>query len=100
MSGPAPSDLRAALGGVVDPCSLALGAPTDIWQMGLVEHLEVDGGRVRVGLVLTDPACVFFRGIRSHVVDALSAVPGVEDVDVELVAGVVWTPDRMQPSAG
>ena len=100
MTEPTHSALLAALRSVVDPCSIGLGAPTDIWQMGLIERLEVDGTRVRVGLVLTDPACVFFRGIRSYVVDALSAVPGVESVDVELLAGMVWTPDRMQPPIG
>jgi metal-sulfur cluster biosynthetic enzyme len=94
------SELEAALGQVMDPCSLSMGAPTDIWEMGLVEGLEVDGGEVRVQLVLTDPSCVFFRGIRSHVVDALLAVPGVEAVEVELVAGVVWTPERMRRPAG
>ena len=95
MTGPEGLDLLAALKTVVDPCSIGMGVPTDICRMGLIESLEVAGTSVRVKLLLTDPSCVFLRGIRSHVIDSLSAVPGVEDVAVELAVGDVWTPDRM-----
>ena len=91
---PERAQLLAQLTKVLDPCSITMGAPKDICQMGLVEDLDVDAGRVRVSLVLTDPSCVFFAGIRRHVTDVLLELPGVEAVDVEIANGILWTPDR------
>ncbi|MGH8998322.1 MAG: metal-sulfur cluster assembly factor [Acidimicrobiia bacterium] len=81
---------------VMDPCSLSMGAPVDIWEMGLVDDVTIAGSAVCVRIVLTDVACVYFRGIRQHVVDVVRDLPGVESVEVELDASVLWTPDRMR----
>lgn len=96
MSGPTTDAVIARLRTVKDPCSLALGSPVDIWELGLVEEVGVDGGQVRVRLVLTDPSCVYFRTIRQHVVDVVGALPGVEAVEVSLVTTVLWTAERMR----
>ena len=84
---------------VADPCSVGLGAPIDIWSLGLVEDVGVASGVARVRLVLTDPSCVFFRRIGDLVATALLDLPGVDAVDVQLDATVLWTPDRMKESA-
>ena len=81
---------------VTDPCSVGLGAPIDIWSLGLVEDVTVADGIAHVRLVLTDPSCVFFRRIRDHIADALGDVPGLDGVDVELDTTTLWTPDRMK----
>jgi len=96
---PGGDELRAALRRVLDPCSLKLRAPVDIWELGLVDDVAVCGGDVTVRLVLTDVSCVFYRGIRQHVIDVVGEVPGVETVTVELATDVIWTPDRMQRDA-
>src|SRR5437660_893054 len=88
-------DVLVRLRTVRDPCSVAMAAPMDIWEMGLVDGLEVGPDEVRVTLVLTDTSCVFFRDIRAHIVDALADLDGVERVTVEVNAEVLWTPDRM-----
>ena len=84
---------------VTDPCSLGMRAPIDIWSLGLVEDVTVAGRTARVRLVLTDPSCVFFRGISEHVVAALRALPDIDSVEVELDTTVLWTPDRMKDTA-
>jgi metal-sulfur cluster biosynthetic enzyme len=84
---------------VTDPCSAGLGAPIDIWSLGLVEDAAVADGVARVRLVLTDPSCVFFRRIGDDVTSALLALPGVDAVDIELDATILWTPVRMKESA-
>jgi len=99
MTAPTRDELVAQLSTVVDPCSIAMRAPMDIWELGLVEGIELVDGRVRVSLVLTDISCVFFRDIRSHIADALLELPGVDAVDVELDTTTLWTPDRMRPRA-
>jgi metal-sulfur cluster biosynthetic enzyme len=80
---------------VIDPCSIKMCAPVDIWEMGLVEDIEITGPRVRITLVLTDISCVFYRDMRRHVIDVLLELPGVEAVDVTLATDTLWTPDRM-----
>jgi len=94
-----PAELVDRLRTVVDPCSLGMRAPIDIWSLGLVEEVAVADGIARVRLVLTDASCVFFRGIRDHVAAALRDVPGVDAVEVELDTTILWTPDRMKESA-
>ena len=84
---------------VTDPCSVGLGAPIDIWSLGLVEDVTVAEGVARVRLLLTDPSCVFFRQIGDRVSTALLALPGVDAVDIELDASILWTPDRMKEGA-
>ena len=96
MNGPSHGEVVARLQTVTDPCSLTMGAPIDVWSLGLVESIDIDGGHVRVGLVLTDFACVYFRNIRQYVQDAVGELDSVEMVDVELIATVLWTPDRMR----
>lgn len=96
MTAPTREAVVAGLRTVTDPCSLAMGAPIDIWCLGLVETLGIAGGRVTVGLVLTDFSCVYFQNIRRYVTDALLDVPGVDEVDVELVTTTLWTADRMR----
>jgi metal-sulfur cluster biosynthetic enzyme len=84
------------LGKVLDPCSIAMRAPIDIWEMGLVEAIEIVDRRIRVSLVLTDISCVHFRDIRRHIADALLELPGVDEVEVELDTSTLWTPERMK----
>lgn len=81
---------------VTDPCSLGLGAPIDIWSLGLVEDVTVTDRIARIRLVLTDPSCVFFRAIRDHITAALDDLAGLDGVEVALDATILWTPDRMK----
>ena len=100
MSAPTVAEVLAQLRKVVDPCSIKMCAPVDIWEMGLVEDVEVTGARVRVTLVLTDISCVFYRDMRRHVIDVLLELPGIEEVDVILATHILWTPDRMRRDPG
>ena len=84
---------------VTDPCSAGLGAPIDIWSLGLVEDVSVAERTARIRLVLTDASCVFFRGISQDVAAALRQLPDVDAVEVELDASILWTPDRMKDRA-
>ena len=95
MSAPTAADVLAQLRKVIDPCSIKMCAPVDIWEMGLLEDVEITAGRVRVTLVLTDISCVFYRDMRRHVIDVLLELPGVDEVEVTLATNTLWTPDRM-----
>jgi metal-sulfur cluster biosynthetic enzyme len=92
-------DIHAALATVYDTCSLFNGTRLDIVEMGLVHDVQQQRGTVRVRLLLTDPMCLYLFEMRSQIIEALSGLAGVENVEVEPVAGKLWWPERMAPEA-
>ena len=87
--------LWAQLAKVAEPCSLAMGSPMSICDMGLVEEVAFDQGIVRVVLCLTDPACVNYSKICAYVTDVLKELTLVERVEITQTTSVLWTPDRV-----
>jgi metal-sulfur cluster biosynthetic enzyme len=49
-------------------------------------------------LVLTDPSCVHFGGMRRYITDVLLELPGVDVVEVAISTTTLWTPDRREPA--
>jgi metal-sulfur cluster biosynthetic enzyme len=90
--------VRAALNEIIDPCSRAASEPAGLVDMGLVRKVEVHGAQVEVTLALTEPTCLmgfpFVRSARER----LSALPGVEHVDVSLDPSFEWTPAELSPA--
>jgi metal-sulfur cluster biosynthetic enzyme len=86
-----------ALGDVYDPCCADRGI--SIVDMGVVEDVRVDGGRVEVDLVLTTGWCPFVTTMSTAIPDRLRSVEGVDDVDVQVVWDPVWTPERLSERA-
>jgi metal-sulfur cluster biosynthetic enzyme len=96
---PTREQIYDALSTVYDTCSVFNGTKLDIVEMGLVHDVEWDGDTVRVRLLLTDPMCLYLFEMRSQIVQALEALPEVEAVEVQPVAGKLWWPERMTPAA-
>jgi metal-sulfur cluster biosynthetic enzyme len=88
--------VRAELRTVPEPCGLLMRDPIDICAMGLVDSVVCRDGQVRIELVLTDPSCVHFAGLRRYIGDVVGALPGVESVEVTASTTKLWTPDRRQ----
>lgn len=61
---PQVSLIEAALHRVPEPCGILMREPVDICDMGLVEQIDHDSGRVRTVLVLADASCVHFTGLQ------------------------------------
>jgi metal-sulfur cluster biosynthetic enzyme len=93
---PTEQRVRDELRRVPEPCGLLMRDPIDIVDMGLVEQVECHDGDVRVELVLTDPSCVHFSGLRRYIADVVGALPGVVSVHVTASTTVMWTPDRRE----
>lgn len=90
------AEVREVLNAIVDPCSAAMAEPIGIADMGLVEDIRVDGGRVDVVLVPTSPHCLFVALFEDELEKRLSALPWVETVGVELDEGtIIWDERRM-----
>jgi metal-sulfur cluster biosynthetic enzyme len=84
--------VRAALRRVKDP-ELNL----NIVDLGLVYGVRVDGSKVSVDMSLTSPGCPSGPEIMTGAEEAVRTIPGVEDVQVNLVWTPFWTPDRIEP---
>lgn len=92
--------IEEALHRVPEPCGLLMREPIDICDMGLVDLIEHDAGRVRIVLVLTDASCVHFTGLQRYIADVVGELPGIESVTVDASTTDMWTPDRRRPARG
>lgn len=88
---------------VHDPCSISLGYPLNLVDMGLVERVEVEDGTLLVELCLTEPSCMFGMQIATLAETELGRDLGPErPVTVRVVPpppGEIWTEERMNPEA-
>ena len=87
-------DVIEALRGVEDP---ELGM--DIVDLGLLYDVEVEGPKVKVIHTLTSMGCPVGPMIQENVDQVVRALPGVEDVDVELTWDPPWSPEKMSDDA-
>jgi metal-sulfur cluster biosynthetic enzyme len=62
----------------------------------MIYGVTVDGGRVRVVMTLTAQGCPLHDVMTEAVRRAVAALPGVEQVDVELTFDPPWTPARVR----
>jgi metal-sulfur cluster biosynthetic enzyme len=85
-------EVKLALRRVKDP-ELNL----NVIDLGLIYAINVDGGLVSVDMSLTSPGCPSGPEIMRDVEEQLRAMPGVEDVIVNLVWSPYWTPERIEP---
>jgi len=103
---PAPEDglfdmgrVLEALGQVYDP-----EIPVSIVELGLVYRCDerpgpLDTRRIEIDMSMTAPGCGMGDILRGDAARAVLAVPGVDDVDVNLVWDPPWDISRMSEAA-
>jgi FeS assembly SUF system protein len=85
----------AAMRKVYDP-----EMPVNIYELGLIYGVEVsDAGNVAIQMTLTAPNCPVAGTLPGEVEKAVRAVPGVNDVKLELTFDPPWTKARMSEAA-
>ena len=88
-------DIVGALKTVYDP-----EIPADIYELGLIYRVDVDDNRnIDIDMTLTAPGCPVAGEMPGWVENAVSLVPGVNDVRVNMVFDPPWTPERMSDLA-
>jgi metal-sulfur cluster biosynthetic enzyme len=96
------AEVRARLNAIVDPCSLAAGAPAGIDEMGLVREVDVEatpsGAVIRVRIGLTEPGCMIGASFVARAHECLESLPGVARVEVALEHDCDWSPEDLDPS--
>lgn len=74
--------------------------PADIYELGLVYRIDIsDPGLVEIDMTLTAPGCPVAGEMPIWVKNAVSAVPGVSDVNVNLLFDPPWDQSRMSDEA-
>ncbi|MCB1054610.1 MAG: DUF59 domain-containing protein [Acidobacteria bacterium] len=73
--------------------------PVNIYALGLIYDVEVDGSKVLVRMTLTSPACPVAGSLPGEVEQKVLGVYGVDECDVELVWDPVWNPEMMSDEA-
>ena len=91
-SGLSEEQVKMALRKVKDP-ELNL----NIIDLGLVYEIMVDGSDVTIDMSLTSPGCPAGPQIMGDVERTVKALPGVKEVQLNLVWQPFWTPDRIEP---
>lgn len=91
---PIRDDVVLALKTVFDP-----EIPVDIYELGLIYEINIDGPKVAVKMTLTAPNCPIADDVVAQVHNAVMMVPGVESVSVDLVFEPEWTPSLMSDEA-
>ena len=72
----------------------------NIYDLGLIYEIKVDEEhKVYIQMTLTAPNCPMADYVVEQVKDAVKDVPGVLDVEVELVFEPVWDKSRMSEEA-
>lgn len=90
MNSTSETTVLSALRQVIDP---ELGC--NIVDLGLIYSLVIDGPSVRVVMTLTTFGCPMHESIRAGVQHVLLTLPGVEEVEVEVVWDPPWHPSMM-----
>ncbi len=74
--------------------------PVDIYELGLIYAVEIeDDGKVKVEMTLTTPSGPSAQELPSQVEESVRMVPGVTDVEVEVVWDPPWDQGRMSEDA-
>lgn len=91
---PKKEDVIKALKTVYDP-----EIPVDIYELGLIYIIDIDGQKVNITMTFTAPNCPIAADVVGQVRNAVMFVPGVSDVNVQIVFDPEWSPSLMSDEA-
>jgi FeS assembly SUF system protein len=74
--------------------------PVNIYDLGLIYDIETDDqNRVKITMTLTAPNCPVADVLPNEIRDKVSAIPGVSQVDIDLVFDPPWDHSMMSEEA-
>ncbi len=90
------SDIIFVLRTIYDP-----EIPVNIYDLGLIYELKAnpENGQVHIKMTLTAPGCPVAQTFPEMVAETIREVPGVEDVQLELVWQPPWSKKMMTEAA-
>ena len=73
--------------------------PVNIYELGLIYDIKVDGSKAEIKMTLTTPNCPVAESLPKEVKEGAMQVEGIDDVDLRLVWDPPWTKDMMSDAA-
>ena len=73
--------------------------PVNVYDLGLIYDIRVEVEKAMIKMTLTAPNCPMVDELLENVYDAVSMVPGVKDVAIELTFDPPWSRERMSEEA-
>ena len=73
--------------------------PVNIYELGLIYDVQVDGKKATIKMTLTTPNCPVAESLPNEVKEGAMQVEGIENVDLELVWDPPWNKDMMSEAA-
>ena len=90
MTSPTEAAIWRTLATITDP-----EMPVSLVDMGMVYRVAVAGDVAEIHLTFTSIGCPAMDMILDDVREAVSAIPGIERVEVEVVWSPPWTKERL-----
>lgn len=69
--------------------------PVNVYDLGLVYHINLDQNKVRIQMTLTSQGCPAAQQIPDMVRTRVSTLPDVKDVEVQVVWEPQWNPSMI-----
>ena len=73
--------------------------PVDIYELGLIYNIDIQGSKVKVDMTLTAPNCPEAESLPVTVKERVEQLQGVEEAEVEIVWEPRWNPEMMSEEA-
>ncbi len=73
--------------------------PVNIYDLGMIYRIDVDGGNVKIQMTLTAPNCPAADFIVEDTQQKVESVDGVKKADIELVFEPQWDQSMMSDEA-
>ncbi|MDR1027489.1 MAG: iron-sulfur cluster assembly protein [Rickettsiales bacterium] len=83
-----------ALQSVYDP-----EIPVNIYDLGLIYDIAADASRVDIKMTMTSPACPMSEEIMAAARDEIKKIPGIAEINIDLVWDPPWDISRMSAAA-
>lgn len=91
--------ITQTLEAIIDPCSIASGAPAGLVSMGLVGDIDIrqssGGADVAVTLYVTEPGCMMSALFQITAQQKLEQLAGIRSLDVKVDYNHIWDPEQM-----
>tara|TARA_B100000963_G_C22522008_1_gene623518 strand:+ start:471 stop:767 length:297 start_codon:yes stop_codon:yes gene_type:complete len=73
--------------------------PVNIYELGLIYDIKVEGRKVEIKMTLTTPNCPVAESLPKEVKEGVMQVDGIDEVDLKLVWDPPWTREMMSDAA-
>ena len=73
--------------------------PVNIYELGLIYDIKVDGSKAEIKMTLTTPNCPVAESLPKEVKDSIMELPEINDVDLQLVWDPPWDKSMMSEAA-